>query len=240
MFVVYCHRCQVTQKSYVGWASVDEGQAPFDAMMRRWREHASQRKSKCAFHVAIRKHGVDAWNHEVIEVVSTLEDAKRAEIRAIVEQNSYVFDAGSDGYNMTRGGDGLVGYKFTPEQIGRRSCTRMSRHPRRVKPVAQIKERKKSPPISDETRQKLRDAARARPRERIMAMTAAAHRPLANEKRAVQRHKRIVRCDLAGNVLATYTSVKDAAIDVNGNRGNIASAARDGRKTASGFTWRYV
>lgn len=208
--------------------------------MRRWREHASQRKSKCAFHVAIKRHGANAWDHEVIDVVTTIDDAKRVETAEIVARNSYVFDNDSAGYNMTRGGDGLVGYRFTAEQIERRSHTRMTRHPRRVKPPIRTKKRKRVPPVSAETRRKLSDVARARPRERIVAMTAAAHMPSAIEKRAVKRRKRVARCDLTGNVLMTYPSVKAAAEDVNGNRGNIASAARDSRKTASGFTWQYV
>lgn len=240
MFVVYCHWCRVTQKSYVGWATIGASQTPDEAMMRRWCEHVSQRKSKCVFHVAIRRHGVDAWDHEVIDIVTTIDDAKRAEIAEIAARNSYVFDHNSAGYNMTRGGDGLVGYRFTTEQIERRSHTRMTRHPRRAKSPVRTKERKKAPPVSAETRRKLSDVARSRPRERIVAMTAAAHTPSAIEKRAAKRRKRVARCDLAGNVLMTYPSVKAAAADVNGNRGNIASAARDGRKTASGFTWRYV
>lgn len=108
MYVVYCHINRLNGKRYVGWAVVNEGQSSHDAMMRRWKDHCwhVRQGSTYVFHNSIRKHGEDAWRHDVLEVHSDLKPAKDAEVRLIAELQTFFFEHPETGYNMTRGGDG--------------------------------------------------------------------------------------------------------------------------------------
>ncbi len=104
-YIIYCHTNRVNAKRYVGWAIVKTGQTPHDAMIRRWNEHCRSRRSDL-FPRAIRKHGETTWDHEVIEIMTTLKSTKHAEKLWIAERKTYALDLDGHGYNMTRGGDG--------------------------------------------------------------------------------------------------------------------------------------
>lgn len=127
MYVVYCHTNRINGKRYVGWATITRRKAPHHAMMRRWGEHATQRGSECMFHDAICKYGIDVWDHELLEVMSTLKGAKHAEKLWIAQRKTYAFDPDGWGYNMTRGGDGISGYKFSKEECRRRAERKQGR-----------------------------------------------------------------------------------------------------------------
>lgn len=116
MYVVYCHTNRSNDKLYIGWAIIAEGQAPYDAMMRRWDTHCKNPRSDL-FPRAIRKHGVAVWDHEVLDVVTELKTAKYTERLWIAQRKTCAFDLGGHGYNMTRGGDGggMLGHVPTPE-----------------------------------------------------------------------------------------------------------------------------
>ena len=108
-FVVYCHTCKTNRKAYVGFTSL--------TLEQRWQQHCYYAlccDSQLVFHRAIRKHGVDAWNHEILDVLTTEEGAKHTEELWIEQRKTYVSD--NRGYNSTRGGDGMIGYIFTVEQ----------------------------------------------------------------------------------------------------------------------------
>ena len=109
MPIVYKHTNHVNGKAYIGWTSL--------TIEERWKNHldAVKHGSMTLFHRALRKHGSDQWRHEVLEVLQTNEEAKIAEVRLITEHKTYAFDHESIGYNMTRGGDGTGGLKFTDE-----------------------------------------------------------------------------------------------------------------------------
>lgn len=78
-------------------------------MIRRWKDHCwhSKRGSTYVFHNSIRKHGKEAWTHEILESHETIEEVKLAEIRLIAEHQTFFYDHPDKGYNMTRGGDGV-------------------------------------------------------------------------------------------------------------------------------------
>ena len=65
---------------------------------------------------AIRKHGKQNFKVEALETrIDNAEELKMKEIEYIKEFKTYSF-AGGHGYNMTLGGDGTLGYKWTEEQ----------------------------------------------------------------------------------------------------------------------------
>ncbi len=90
-------------RSYIGIAK--------DANLR-WRQHAAAAVSgsKGALHSAIRKHGYDNFTKEIL-VIASYDYVKDLEIKAIRAFKTKV----PHGYNMTEGGEGLLGYKFSDE-----------------------------------------------------------------------------------------------------------------------------
>lgn len=115
MFIVYCHTNRLNKKAYVGWAIIRKGQTPHDAMMRRWVAHCNNPRHDLIAQ-AIRKHGIDVWDHEVLEVMSTRSGVKHAEKLWISQRKTCAYEPGHRGYNMTHGGDGGSMLGHVPSQ----------------------------------------------------------------------------------------------------------------------------
>jgi hypothetical protein len=107
-YIIYSHTNYENGKSYIGWTVVRKGQTLNQSIALRWQRHCRDARSGSSFlfHNAIRKYGEGAWEHEVIDVVSRIENAKHAEVLWIKQRNTYAFAKNGFGYNMTRGGDG--------------------------------------------------------------------------------------------------------------------------------------
>ncbi len=122
MFIVYKHTCVENEKAYVGFTpqtpiltSIENPDTLAQYLMeKRWLLHVydTKRGSDYAFHNAIRKHGFEAFSHEVLEQCSTREAVVEREIAWIAKLNTMV-----QGYNMTPGGDGVI--DLTPEHRAR-------------------------------------------------------------------------------------------------------------------------
>jgi group I intron endonuclease len=80
----------------------------------RWYKHCSDSIRECGFplHNAMRKHGIDNFKIEVIEVCSDIEYLKEREKYWIKELKSRTTE---NGYNLTEGGDGTFGRKHSEE-----------------------------------------------------------------------------------------------------------------------------
>ena len=60
-----------------------------------------------------------------------------------------------------------------------------------------------------------------------------------NERSGIKRRKPVVKCDLNGNEIESYSSIKEAAI-LNNTKPNYISAALNGyQQSAGGFKWKY-
>ena len=116
-FTLYCHTNRVNGKHYIGQT--------IDTMEERWKEHlyaAKVRQGSPALGAAIRKYGADAFDHQVLEVVSTKADANEAEARWVKQLNCRV----PYGYNITAGGDGPdFIHEDTKRRIGEASRARL-------------------------------------------------------------------------------------------------------------------
>jgi group I intron endonuclease len=107
--VVYKHTNLINGKAYIGWTSltIDE----------RWNWHCRSANSGSIsiFHKAIKKYGVNVWKHEILETFYTEDDAKNAEIKCITEHQTFCYEYPNKGYNMTQGGEGLLGFHHALE-----------------------------------------------------------------------------------------------------------------------------
>jgi len=100
MFIIYKHTNKITGKAYIGFTKF--------SIEKRWKQHckAVNAGSELKFHRAIRKHGSlnDIWDHQVIDIRFSEEQAKLSEIALIKH-----FDTFKNGYNLTFGGQGNSG-----------------------------------------------------------------------------------------------------------------------------------
>ena len=130
-FCVYIARCLVDGKLYVGKGKSARNRASAHI-------HAAFKKdSQHYFHRALRKHGRGAFEWSVHTEGLTEKQAFALEKKLIRELNA----RSPNGYNMTDGGDGPSGYKFTPEQSEAHSKRRKAyfrRHPEAKKKMAEV------------------------------------------------------------------------------------------------------
>jgi group I intron endonuclease len=121
---------------------------------KRWQEHSYDARcgSNCALHRAIRKYSFDKFKKEIL-VTSTFSYVKEMEVKAIAAYSTMA----PAGYNMTEGGDGTVGYIFTDEDRIKIGLAQKGRKHSEESKRARSK-KLKGLPLSDETKQKLKDA----------------------------------------------------------------------------------
>ena len=103
IWCVYKHTTP-SGKVYIGITS----QRP----LRRWR-CGNGYKSNPYFYHAIQKYGWDNIEHEILFKNLSEDDAKNKEIDLIEQYGSYNRDKG---YNLTLGGEGTTGHKWTDEE----------------------------------------------------------------------------------------------------------------------------
>jgi group I intron endonuclease len=103
-FICYQATNTTNGKTYVGQTSL--------RLEDRWNKHLqnARRGSPYALHRAIRKYGVESFVVQVIEHASSFDAVCLLEQKYITRLNSHTT---GNGYNMTAGGDGVVGYTFT-------------------------------------------------------------------------------------------------------------------------------
>ncbi|MBV5310899.1 NUMOD3 domain-containing DNA-binding protein [Chromatium okenii] len=123
---VYKHTCTITGKSYVGYTG--------KSVENRWRQHVTSSANQSArdydthFHRAIRKYGTDCWGTEILEWVASELAAQQAECKWIEQLEPQ--------YNMTKGGEGTIGLKWSEESRIRASENAYERTPEHRKAQA--------------------------------------------------------------------------------------------------------
>ena len=112
MFYIYVITNDVNNKRYVGYTS--------KTPKYRFNKHLIEARGKVdnvVFHNAIRKYGEEHFSVESVDQCNTLEEAHALERKHIALLETLMFDFPDKGYNMTKGGEGALGFKPTQEQI---------------------------------------------------------------------------------------------------------------------------
>jgi group I intron endonuclease len=121
-------------------------------LYRRMQSHInSSKRPKYYLHRAMSFHGTDNFTWEIIDYASNQEDLKALEIKYIKQFNSF----GVGGYNMTKGGDGIHGFKHSEETKKKLSIINTGK---------KVPNRKKPRPFSPTHLQKLSETSKGRPR----------------------------------------------------------------------------
>lgn len=105
MTIVYLVTNINTKKRYVGITSLTLHQR------RYYHYHAAKYNSQLLFHRALRKYKPEDWLWEIKLITQNDAEAKDCEKMLIEKYQTHYIN----GYNMTLGGDGLLGYKHTEE-----------------------------------------------------------------------------------------------------------------------------
>lgn len=109
-FYTYQITNTATNKRYFGWTNKTP-EARFQVHVR-----SAFRGSQTILHASMRKHGIDAFAVEQVNVFACKDDAIADEIRLIAENRTNQCRYPNGGYNMTDGGEGTVGGKRTRSQ----------------------------------------------------------------------------------------------------------------------------
>lgn len=212
-YIVYCHTNRNTGKRYIGYTKY--------SLMKRWNTHVSHvmKGSSLLFHNSIRKHGIDAWDHDVIcENVETLAHAKILECHFIEMLGTF-----GGGYNMTLGGDGCP--IIAPWNKGLTGL-----------PAPKTAFKKGMIPwnagkqLSPEHTAKLTAFMRQRGNSYYTAEV--------RQKQIDAQNKPVRQMSLTGEFIAEHVSLKEAhkATGVH----HISCVCRGVRKAAAGFKWEFI
>jgi len=106
IYTIYRATCRKNDKCYVGYDS--------KWPKRRYEHKQSMKEGDQVFYRALRKYGWRSFDWEVIYQSKDAEHTlKEMEPFFIRENNSCIHFDNSNGYNMTEGGEGTIGYKHT-------------------------------------------------------------------------------------------------------------------------------
>lgn len=127
-YIVYCHTNKINGKKYIGITC--------QTVSERWGRHGEKYKSQ-KFGRAIEKYGWENFNHEILFVGLSADEAKEIEKELIQKYNTF----GKNGYNTTLGGDGVSGFKFSEKSRKQMSESAKNRTDDRSKSEEYKKER---------------------------------------------------------------------------------------------------
>lgn len=108
---IYKHTLLVGE--HAGWSYIG---LTSQKLERRWRNGLGY-KNDILFWNAIKKYGWESFSHDILETnIKTLAEANSREKYWIAYYHTWVQDTKCHGYNITPGGEGTIGYKFTEAQ----------------------------------------------------------------------------------------------------------------------------
>ena len=211
-YTVYKHTNTINNKVYIGITSW--------TWQKRWR---TGYKKNTHFRSAILKYGEDVFTHEILFEGLSKTDACRKEIELI---QSYKSSDPRYGYNISHGGDLLFqGLHHTPEaklkiSIGNKGKT-----------------------VSDSTKQKISQSNKGK---HSMPHPWAGSFKTGNTYNTLRKNKRggnkkrspVSQYSKEGVLIATYPSIKEAAIATGGYANHISECLKGTRLSAKNFIWK--
>lgn len=198
-YCVYVHINKQNRKCYVGITK---------DIRARWGPNGSHYNRAHIFGRAIEKYGWDNFEHIIIENNITFKEAKILEQLYIKELDAKV----PNGYNLTDGGEGTVGFKLS-EEAKKRIGIKMS-------------EIRKGCEFSEEHKKNL-----------SKAKVEYIKRAKENGIQLPAKRKPVLQFDKNGNFIKRYESAIDAYRETKICQ--IYGACDGVRKTAGGYIWKW-
>lgn len=206
---VYWHVNKTNNKKYIGITSKKN-------VERRWNGGLGY-INNTYFNRAIQKYGWDGFEHEVLFENLSEDEAKLKEIELIKKYDTM---NSSNGYNMTFGGDGTVGYKHTKETKEKLSKlkigTKMSEETKRkISKNNKSKSGKDSPTYG-----------RKVPKEEL-------------ERRIKSQYVEVVQLTKNGEFIKYWNGIKNAGMECGVNISLITQCCKGNKKIIGGYIWMY-
>ena len=255
--LIYRYHCIVTNKNYVGQTTVKNEN-------RRQYFHfycALNNLDNCAFHAAIRKHGIENFEYTIVERgINSDEELNEREKYWIAYYHSY-----TNGYNMTIGGDGVRGH-YGQIPVNKRSVEQWTIDGQYVKTYSSISEaviehKIQASAIIRSCKSDYRAAAGFQWKyvgdSKIIipinkkdvwnkGLKGTYHLGSYSEERKNNMSKNspnaraVIQKTKDGLIVAVYPSAKKAAESIGLKRyTNICSCCQHKRSTVGGFNWEY-
>ena len=219
MYTVYQHKNKTNGKVYIGITS----RKPEE----RWGDKGCNYKTSPHFYSAIQKYGWDNFEHNILFIDLTKEQACLKEQELIKKFNSMNRDYG---YNSTSGGEIFIMNEETKQKISQSMIGNKngSGHVCTEEKKQKISEAQKGRKFTEEHKQKLSDAAKNR------------HVPCSEEKKKILSqnypHKKQVYCEELDIV---YDSVQECSRQLGIPATNISKLCNGRGKTLKGYHLRY-
>ena len=220
---VYVIENMLDNKKYVGITSL--------GALKRFEQHVydASKGSNYLLHKAIRKHGLSVFKLTIIEVCDTWKHACDAEIRVIAELKTH----GPNGYNLTDGGDGVIGHKHSEET---KNLIRTALQGKFVSNETRKKigDKHRGKILSDETRKKI--SIKQKGKTSFYCRTQEIRTKISKN----QPHKRCVeQFTKAGELIAVYESLHAAGRATNLAYQNIHHCCKGRILSTGGYRWRF-
>lgn len=250
-YCVYCHTNKTNGKKYIGLTCEKRPE-------RRWRNGKGYSYNDY-FKNSIDLYGWDGFNHEIIKDNLTESEAKLLEKELIAKYNT---TDRNFGYNLTEGGEGICGYRHTPETRAKMSEERKGEknsfygrhHTKETKKINS--ERHKRENLSEETLKKMSESHKGifdgenNPmygmRGELSPWWGKHHREETKKKISESRmggkHPLavpVLQLDLdTGEVLNKFDCIADACRATGAT--TITRVAQGKQKSSGGFGWKYA
>ena len=231
MYVIYEH-VSPSGKRYIGQTC--------QTTNRRWR-NGNGYVNNTYFYRAIKKYGWDSFEHNIIQMCKTLDEANKAEAELIAR---YKTNDPAHGYNISGGNDGSGKVSESTRRL--MSEIRKGKFAGANNPNYGRKHTEKERQTMS---QKAKEyfSSHASPRLGVKATQATRERLSISRKNSIKAQESIarlnkskakkVRCIETGVV---YCSTHEVERETGFRQGNIAAACRGEYEKSYGFHWEYV
>lgn len=141
----------INEKVYIGQT--------INNLKKRKRDHISNalnKENNMYFHRAIRKYGSNSFTWKILQECDTIEELNRLEIYYIDLYNTF-----KNGYNLTLGGNSIMGFKHSEETKKRMSEAAKGRKLSKDQ-IQRLSEINKGKKLSEETRRRISESLRGK------------------------------------------------------------------------------
>jgi group I intron endonuclease len=189
---------------------------------------------------SIKKHGWDQHKFEVIDKAPA-EQLNELEIRYIKELNTFHYN-NPNGMNLTKGGEGLLGRKHSPETINKLIAKKLGKkHSEATKKLMSETKKGKAPASAFYVRtEKHLEILRQNNLGRVVPEEEIIKRKQTLLNKFIEQHEAILQIDTEGNIVKEWHMLpKDIAKHFNACNTNIVRCLNGKRETGLGYIWKY-
>ena len=189
---------------------------------------------------SIKKYG---WDQHIFEIIdeAPVDQLNELEIKYIKEFNTFHYD-NPNGMNLTKGGEGLLGRKHSPETINKLIAKKLGKkHSEATKKLMSETKKGKAPASAFYVRtEKHLEILRQNNLGRVVPEEEIIKRKQTLLNKFIEQHEAILQIDTEGNIVKEWHMLpKDIAKHFNACNTNIVRCLNGKRETGLGYIWKY-